>query len=256
MANLVELTSSGTGADTFSIGDNHIIDISVDDNGSRVTFVDQATGLRDQVLVTGTPAANAAKSSVFFLVNRPDATTIYLNSDRVVTVSVLTSTTSVIYYDNEGSQAERIESSDTYASVTSTIQSTSGVQRATVTIPTAEVLTLNATPVELVPAPGAGKSILVHDASLVIDFNSAAYATQTTVNIGVNGADAAQAVFTNGLNATADKSVKAAITSSTGASDEQLPANAALEASVPTANPTAGDSDITIEVFYSIVDSI
>lgn len=44
-----------------------------------------------------------------------------------------------------------------------------------VTISTAELLALNAVPKQLVAAPGAGKALIMIDAQLMLDYNSAAY---------------------------------------------------------------------------------
>jgi hypothetical protein len=48
-------------------------------------------------------------------------------------------------------------------------------QEATGTISSAEILALNATPKELIPAPGAGKILVVDEIELFMDFGSAAY---------------------------------------------------------------------------------
>lgn len=55
------------------------------------------------------------------------------------------------------------------------IATDTGVTQADVTITTGQLLALNATPKELVAAPGAGKAILVEDLQLFLDFNSVAY---------------------------------------------------------------------------------
>lgn len=50
-----------------------------------------------------------------------------------------------------------------------------GILTANVTVSTAELLALNATPKQLVAAPGAGKALIMIDAQLMLDYNSAAY---------------------------------------------------------------------------------
>lgn len=49
------------------------------------------------------------------------------------------------------------------------------VQETTGTLSSAQLLAMNATPIELIEAPGAGKAIIVDEIELFLDFNSAAY---------------------------------------------------------------------------------
>lgn len=55
------------------------------------------------------------------------------------------------------------------------IATDTGIVSADVTITTGQLLALNATPKELVAAPGAGMAILVEDLQLFLDYNSVAY---------------------------------------------------------------------------------
>jgi hypothetical protein len=125
-----------------------------------------------------------------------------------------------------------------------------------VTVPTAEVLTLNATPKELVPAPGAGFVNIVDSVYATIDFNSAAYATDAagfTVRY-TNGAGASVgATLTQGFaQAAADarQSVRAAATALTPV------ANAAVVLYADNADPTTGDSDVKVRVYYRVVPDL
>lgn len=56
------------------------------------------------------------------------------------------------------------------------IATDTGIIQRDVTVSSAELLALNAAVKELVPAPGAGFAVLVEDAQLFLDYNSAAYA--------------------------------------------------------------------------------
>lgn len=82
-------------------------------------------------------------------------------------------------------------------------------QYAEITISSAELLALRATPKELVPAPGAGKVLEFLGAVLILDYNSAAYA-ETADNLAVryvngSGVLASQAIEATGfLDQTAD----------------------------------------------------
>lgn len=115
-----------------------------------------------------------------------------------------------------------------------------------ITIPTASVLTANATPVELIAAPGAGKAIVLMETVMSIDFNSAAYATNTNVLIRRN----TSTIFTVGgfLNASAD-----AVNYQPGVAGAAA-LNQNINFQVDAGNPTAGNSDVKIKVWYRIID--
>jgi len=126
------------------------------------------------------------------------------------------------------------------------------LQEASLTIASADVLQLNSTPLTIVAAQGAGTAIEVVSASVKIDFNSAAYATNTFIQLIVNGATTAQ--YGGGiLNATVATTKKLPEISTTSATTTQLITNSALQVSTLTGNPTAGDSDITVRVLYRVI---
>jgi hypothetical protein len=121
-------------------------------------------------------------------------------------------------------------------------------------IPAASVLTLFATPVTIVAAQGSGKKIIVKRATLEVDFNTTAYTTNGTLELACSGAGAAQATSTanNGLFASVSRESNIAINSAAGVGDSVIIANTALVVRVASANPAAGNSDITVRVWYSI----
>jgi len=123
---------------------------------------------------------------------------------------------------------------------------------AKVVIPTAQVLTLNSAPVQLVAAPGAGYAIEVISASVKIDFNATAYATNTDINVVCSGALQSQ-LKDNVLAASVSTVRKLLPVSGLSATDTQLISNASLLVSVGTGDPTAGDSDITVYCTYRII---
>ena len=123
---------------------------------------------------------------------------------------------------------------------------------AKLTIATADVLTLNTTPIEIVAAPGAGYAIEVISASMKMVYNSATYATNTSLELITAGATNSQAstVIKNSASTIrrfADATTLASATAT------QLVDNAALNVTVASGDPTAGDSDITIYVTYRII---
>ena len=130
----------------------------------------------------------------------------------------------------------------------------SSVQSASLVIPSAQVLALNTTPQTIVAAQGAGKGIEVVSASMKIDFNSAAYATNTTLTLITSGATEPQS--DNSIDATVARTGRFRLryTSGASATATQIIANADLQVSVDTGDPTAGDSDIEVFVLYRVID--
>ena len=124
------------------------------------------------------------------------------------------------------------------------------IHSTTVTIPTASVLDLHDTPFELIPAV-AGKKIKVLSANILIDYNSAAYTTNTDVELIIAGADVAQ--FTCSTVLAASKSLDSLMIPKDGEDDISLVENAGLFAVEPTANPATGNSDIQISILYQLI---
>jgi len=119
-----------------------------------------------------------------------------------------------------------------------------------VTLSSAQVLALNTTPITLVGAV-AGYAIEAVSVSVAIDYNSAAYATNTNLIIITDTASNPQFKNIDLLTQTVDAVWK--FPEVTPPSGTQLIANKALTASVVTGDPTAGDSPITIFVNYRLL---
>ncbi len=124
-----------------------------------------------------------------------------------------------------------------------------GIKVAEVTIPTAEVLTLNGTPVVVVPAPGVGRANIVLLAAASVAFVSAAYATNTSLTIGHAGVGI---TITGILAATSSKIAAGAGTFAAVATTAAQ--NAAITVSVASGNPATGDSPVTVTVLYTTVN--
>lgn len=123
-----------------------------------------------------------------------------------------------------------------------------------VTVPSVSVLALNATPYEIIPAV-TGKSIVVLHSALRVNYNSAAYATDTSPYLITDTATIKQVDFPTALNATVTRTVNGVGYSYAGAltaTDTSLIDNKDLKLTT-TANPTAGDSDILVTVIYALV---
>ncbi len=125
---------------------------------------------------------------------------------------------------------------------------------ATLTIPTADVLTLNATPIAIIANPGTGKYVEVIAATASTIFNSVAYDTNVVLQLINQGADEAQIENSLFLTTTVDKDgSKFDSIPSTAAGDTQILINTPLMVKVKTGDPLNGDSNITITVLYRVV---
>lgn len=122
---------------------------------------------------------------------------------------------------------------------------------AEVTVSQAELLALNGTPKELVPAPGAGKVHEFVSALMILDYETTAYATNGDLTVANETGTALSntILLANLLAATADKIVQVGALDTADAGvvlieDEAIMLNCA------TGNPTAGDSPLRVKVVY------
>lgn len=128
------------------------------------------------------------------------------------------------------------------------------VYEKTITITTAELLALRASPKELVAAPGAGIVLQFMGAVGFLDYNSATYTGNG--NLTVNYTDNSGTAVSDSVAAAAlfhqvnDCYEEFAILSA----ETELTANAALVLVEATGEATVGDSPITIKIFYRILD--
>ena len=163
--------------------------------------------------------------------------------------TALESTDNIITFDNTGdtNQTPFFEA----VSRANEVNECECIKSASLTIASADVLTLNTTPIEIVAAQGVGKYIEVISASVNIDFNSVAYATNTTLQL-INSGSTVEQFASPTLDASIAQIANfSAATPS--AAQVQLTANTALNVSVKSGDPTAGDSDITVYVLYRVV---
>jgi hypothetical protein len=117
----------------------------------------------------------------------------------------------------------------------------------------AQILSLNSTPIELLPAPGVGKS---YDLSMLarLNFLTAAYATNLQLQIYFSGAGLVIGSNSAILNATATKTgrILQSAMSSTGAT--QYLENTAVLCNVGSGNPTSGGGSLDIYLKGFIVN--
>lgn len=127
------------------------------------------------------------------------------------------------------------------------------VLTAQVTITSAQILSSNTTPVQIVAAPGAGKIINLIRATTKLVYNSVAYATNVTSFL-VLGTSASNFV-TSGINMIGGTATKWSMfdASSTLSFTTNLE-NEELNFMTNVGDPTAGNSDMIVTVYYTIVD--
>lgn len=133
---------------------------------------------------------------------------------------------------------------------------TGGVQYVDVTISSAELLALNATPKELVPAPGAGfanvlDSIVAYKAAGTAYAGIAAGEDISVRYTDGSGTELAEIEATGFLDqATAQTRFAYPYRAASGISSVTPTANAAIVAHMLTGEITTGDSDLKLRVFF------
>lgn len=132
-----------------------------------------------------------------------------------------------------------------------------GNYTADITITTAQLLALNATPQSLIPAPGAGFIVVPKMATLFLDYNSAAYdgiaAGEDLVIRYTNGSGAAIGTVeaTGFLDQTTDQTrlIQFAFNGTPAA-------NAAVVLHMSTGEIATGNSPLKIKLHYDIIKAI
>lgn len=130
-----------------------------------------------------------------------------------------------------------------------------------VTVTSAELLALNATPKTLVAAPGAGKILVFEGAVLTMDYKSAAYAVDLGDDLAVkytngSGTAVAQCEATGLLDQTSDQ-VRwiRPFAAASGDSSITPVANAPLVLHMLGSEATTGNSDVKLRVFFKTLPS-
>lgn len=126
----------------------------------------------------------------------------------------------------------------------------------TVTVSSAELLALNATPKTLVAAPGAGSALVFEGATLFLDYNSTAYdgiaaGEDLTIRYTNGSGQLVSTIETTGfLDATAD-ALRYVYPATTAAITPV--ANAALVLHLSTGEIATGNSPLKIQINYRVV---
>jgi hypothetical protein len=140
---------------------------------------------------------------------------------------------------------------DQFAEAETIRQYASGLIPFDVTIPTAEVLTGNTTPVELVPALGANLVAVLVELYDIADFNTVGYATNTVAAIKYSGG---LPIAYEDISFVANVRRQWQLGNSLIVGFTELIENEAIIWQVETGNPTAGNSDIRLKGYYRIID--
>lgn len=123
------------------------------------------------------------------------------------------------------------------------------IQYATLTIPSAGVLTLNTAPVMLVPGQ-AGKVISFVGATLMLDYGTVQYATNGVINVIEE--TSATVLSTNVANTFLFANADRVTTCKAITTDVLLTPGKGIQLFVQTGNPTAGNSVLRVRVAYRV----
>lgn len=126
---------------------------------------------------------------------------------------------------------------------------------ATASLSSAQIKALFTTPIQIVANPGSGKYIEVISATSEMTFATAAYTTNTTLQIISSGSNVAQVEDPVALLSTVSRNSKFVdITIGTGATTEtQILSNVNLVVKAKTGNPGVGAGTAKIKLLYRIV---
>lgn len=131
-----------------------------------------------------------------------------------------------------------------------TLSASSGIIAEEFDISSAEILTGNSVPVELIPAQGSGKIIYPMFVYIKYKYGSAAYATNTTIDMRLGSTSVLQ--ISSMINQTSDRFSQNTSASSLYAADYS---NQPYKFAILTGNPTAGDGTLQITVVYRVIQT-
>lgn len=113
----------------------------------------------------------------------------------------------------------------------------------------AQILALNTTPVELLPAPGSGKAINILSAVGQMHFLTAAYATHTVLALVYHGQAAGPLQSTTLLPISSGVLIDPLVASG----QPQLLSDTGLDVTVLAGDPTAGSGTLKLYVTYEVI---
>lgn len=128
------------------------------------------------------------------------------------------------------------------------------LKSSTIVVTPAQIKAIVASDVTLIPAPGAGKAIVPVRAVLTLDFATIAYVwanADHTLGFNLGGIAAANDA---GAQALIEAVARKSVAWSAGAVADLTENTALLLQAGGTGEPTAGDSNLLVEVFYYELD--
>jgi hypothetical protein len=131
------------------------------------------------------------------------------------------------------------------------------IQYKAIVIPSAQILTLNTTPVQLIPSPGVDKVIVPLFIYGVLRTPGVAYSGNTDLIIYYNNTSPQTfpiVTQSNVLMATTGRGFLFPYVQPSTPNQEQIRSNQALMLTTLTGNPTTGDRDLAIAITYTIFD--
>lgn len=129
-----------------------------------------------------------------------------------------------------------------------TANSVNGIYRKKVSLSSAQILDLHDTPIEAIPAPGAGKVIVIHQMTAKLSYGTATYGGANSAITLVDSSLRTLALCTI-LSATSDT-----IRTATVDADRKIGENSAIDLYVGLGNPTTGDSPVDVYITYEIIE--
>jgi hypothetical protein len=129
----------------------------------------------------------------------------------------------------------------------------SSILKLTRTLSSAEILSLQSTPVVLLAAPGAGLTYEFYNIMCRLNFNTAVYTTN--LNLAFYFANIGNAVATNSAILSQNASRSGMILRGNFSSgSDQYPPNTSFKVSVNNAgNPLAGDGTLSLYISYNVI---
>ncbi len=126
---------------------------------------------------------------------------------------------------------------------------------AEISLTSAQILALNTTPIEIIGTPGAGKYIDLISATWNYTYNTAVYATNTSINLINTGGASAILVDDGALISSVNKIGKFIPKIAPPAATSWMSINSGISVTVDGGDPTAGAGTIKISIVYRIVNA-
>lgn len=161
----------------------------------------------------------------------------------------------VRHVEDLAEQSPQIEELRTALNILAADQDLHKIYKSDTTITSAQLLTMSATPIEVVTSPGPGKYIDVVHVELLLDYNSAAYVVDAGEDLSLKYETAGEIQkFTSA--GFLDQASSQRRAGGPKATDLPTGVDEAVLLQMLIGEVTAGDSDLKVRIDYRILDSI